>query len=502
MPGQQGYFAQPNTGLQFFPQGQQAGVQPQVIPAQTVVQTQKPFQFQPPLFQPQPQMQPQPQPQPHPQPGPSLAQRVATPFHPGMTSNLQPPHVAAGNPLPQPPYYNLPGMPTPLPPPPQGVYGPPGPRPRTPLRNPLPDPPRDLYELEPYRTLTKDLQSLWAYPWRTEQLDADGARSGHQRSRSDGGGGLFSSWGRSKSKEKKPKKNSKRGGLFRSMTTGGSAGQAPIPTRGRQRRPDIPRSLMALISGAENQVGTDAQVYVMTTPGPGASAQPAGAATASPVAGMNLQNTAASGGTPGANPALSPMTLFRSPGPARTPLMPASAQPTPGPYSPALGGMQQFGMPQPQTDERPITFSSQDAPEYSGFLLSSPHRILYKDVLWPTAYHLLEAMRFMHDSGDPAPLKELQERVRLCQTIGEVQAFVTGGAQWQRPDWNDVVMDKVDEVLYLKFTQHPELGNLLLSTGNRELVYTEFSDGFWSAGAQTANRLGLALMRVRERMRN
>jgi len=33
------------------------------------------------------------------------------------------------------------------------AFGPPGPRPRTPIRNPLPIPPRDLYETSPYNTL-------------------------------------------------------------------------------------------------------------------------------------------------------------------------------------------------------------------------------------------------------------------------------------------------------------------------------------------------------------
>ena len=34
-----------------------------------------------------------------------------------------------------------------------GVFGPPGPRPRTPISNPLPPPPRDVYDSSPYRSL-------------------------------------------------------------------------------------------------------------------------------------------------------------------------------------------------------------------------------------------------------------------------------------------------------------------------------------------------------------
>lgn len=331
---------------------------------------------------------------------------------------------------------NIPGMPTPLPPPNQAVYGPPGPRPRTPLSNPLPPPPRDLYELEPYRALTEGMREFWAYPWRSDRPDdnepGSSRRVRHQRSKSEGGG-LFGSWGKSRSKEKKPKKEKKSGGLFRSFSlTSGSRNAIPtaVPARGRQRRPDIPRSMMEMLGapnpGSVQQVqGTEQQIYVDTRRTPG-QAQ-AGSAPVIP------------GGTPHPN-SLSPMTIFnmRSPAQARTPMLPASTRMAQGPIHPFTP----FGAPlQP-----PIVFSTQDSPEYSGFLLSSPHQIEFRAVFWPTAYHLLEAMRFMRDHAEPPEMKELQEAVRMCRTIPEVQAFVTGGAQWGRQDWDEVVLSKVSEL--------------------------------------------------------
>ena len=60
----------------------------------------------------------------------------------------------------------------------------------------------------------------------------------------------------------------------------------------------------------------------------------------------------------------------------------------------------------------------------------------------------------------------------------------------------------MDEVLYLKFKQHPTLRSELFNSGNSELIYDDPNDGFWGSGAdgRGANELGKALMRVRERL--
>ena len=61
----------------------------------------------------------------------------------------------------------------------------------------------------------------------------------------------------------------------------------------------------------------------------------------------------------------------------------------------------------------------------------------------------------------------------------------------------------MEDVLYLKFIQHSDLRNQLLSTGFSELVFHDASDPFWGDGPSEdgANELGKALMNVRERIR-
>ena len=62
----------------------------------------------------------------------------------------------------------------------------------------------------------------------------------------------------------------------------------------------------------------------------------------------------------------------------------------------------------------------------------------------------------------------------------------------------------MEDVLYRKFIQHPEIRGLLLSTGLSELIYAEPADPLWGEGpsGQGSNELGQALMRVRERLQH
>lgn len=74
-----------------------------------------------------------------------------------------------------------------------------------------------------------------------------------------------------------------------------------------------------------------------------------------------------------------------------------------------------------------------------------------------------------------------------------------------RPDWEDVRLGIMEEIVRAKFTQHPELAALLLETGDREIQEgNRWHDKFWGIDIFTGegeNHLGKILMKIREELR-
>lgn len=66
-----------------------------------------------------------------------------------------------------------------------------------------------------------------------------------------------------------------------------------------------------------------------------------------------------------------------------------------------------------------------------------------------------------------------------------------------RPDWEEVKLGIMEEIVKAKFTQHPELKEKLLNTGDRLLVEGG-TDNFWG---NKGNSLGKILMKVRMELR-
>ncbi|EGN95184.1 hypothetical protein SERLA73DRAFT_187510 [Serpula lacrymans var. lacrymans S7.3] len=149
--------------------------------------------------------------------------------------------------------------------------------------------------------------------------------------------------------------------------------------------------------------------------------------------------------------------------------------------------------PSPNNGRTRILFYDKGKPHY-GFTNFSPHPILYKRKRYPTSEHLFQAMKFIDHRPDIA------ERIRTCSdkpsvAFAEAHKFQTS----VRPDWMTVNIQKMDEVLWHKFTQHASLKAELLATGNAELVEDSNKDSFWGVGAdhRGRNELGKALERLR-----
>ena len=73
-----------------------------------------------------------------------------------------------------------------------------------------------------------------------------------------------------------------------------------------------------------------------------------------------------------------------------------------------------------------------------------------------------------------------------------------------RPDWEGIKYDIMYEVCKAKFTQHPDLAQKLLDTGNEMLVEgNNWGDKIWGqVKGEGKKLLGQILMRIRDELRN
>ena len=74
-----------------------------------------------------------------------------------------------------------------------------------------------------------------------------------------------------------------------------------------------------------------------------------------------------------------------------------------------------------------------------------------------------------------------------------------------RPDWEEVKVGIMEEIVRAKFTQHPELAERLLATGDKVLIEgNHWGDTCWGVDTRTGrgeNHLGKILMNVREELK-
>ncbi|MBI1238955.1 MAG: DUF1768 domain-containing protein [Alphaproteobacteria bacterium] len=139
-----------------------------------------------------------------------------------------------------------------------------------------------------------------------------------------------------------------------------------------------------------------------------------------------------------------------------------------------------------------------------------PSPIQLDGEVWPTVEHYYQAQK----SEDP----RYREAVRLASTPGKAKRLAApptaprriSFASWfrktgERPrdNWHDVKLAIMRRADGAKYTQNPELGALLLATGEAELIEDSPSEPFWGIGADGLglNWAGRVLMEIRAALR-
>ena len=114
---------------------------------------------------------------------------------------------------------------------------------------------------------------------------------------------------------------------------------------------------------------------------------------------------------------------------------------------------------------------------------------------WPTSEHYFQAQKYI---GTPRA-----EEIRLAKKPSEAARLGRDRKVKLRRDWESVKDQIMREAVLAKFTQHPELRELLLSTEDATLVEHTENDSYWGDGGDGSGRnmLGRILMSVREELR-
>jgi ribA/ribD-fused uncharacterized protein len=116
--------------------------------------------------------------------------------------------------------------------------------------------------------------------------------------------------------------------------------------------------------------------------------------------------------------------------------------------------------------------------------------VVYEGITYPSSEHAYQAAK----SLDPV----VRQRMANVSTPGKVKK--AGRQITLRPDWEQVKLDVMAEIVLLKFMQNDELKQKLLETGNEELVEgNTWGDTYWGVcNGVGENHLGKILMRVRQ----
>jgi len=86
--------------------------------------------------------------------------------------------------------------------------------------------------------------------------------------------------------------------------------------------------------------------------------------------------------------------------------------------------------------------------------------------------------------------------------VAQQSWFRKHGAQ-PRADWGEVKLDVMRRADGAKFSQHPQLAEMLLATSPAELIEDSPFDSFWGQGQDGSghNWAGRILMEIRDRLR-
>ncbi|MCJ8281437.1 MAG: NADAR family protein [Rivularia sp. ALOHA_DT_140] len=131
--------------------------------------------------------------------------------------------------------------------------------------------------------------------------------------------------------------------------------------------------------------------------------------------------------------------------------------------------------------------------EFSNFAL---YPIKLKGKIWKTTEHYFQAQKFIETHH----LEEIQQ----AKTPKQAASMGRDRKRPLRQDWEKVKDDVMRKAVLKKFETHSEIQEVLLYTGDEEILENAPGDYYWGCGKDGSgkNMLGKILMEVREKLRS
>jgi hypothetical protein len=147
-------------------------------------------------------------------------------------------------------------------------------------------------------------------------------------------------------------------------------------------------------------------------------------------------------------------------------------------------------------DPSSIKFYDEYQPYYifTNFYENAP--IIINGLLFKTAEHYYQWQKF----NDPI----IRQRIVNAPTARMSSDIARNNKYLIMPDFNKNKNEAMLKALRAKFSQHPDLGQELVQTGNRQLIEHSMYDDYWADGGDGGglNNLGKLLMKVRQELQS
>jgi ribA/ribD-fused uncharacterized protein len=126
----------------------------------------------------------------------------------------------------------------------------------------------------------------------------------------------------------------------------------------------------------------------------------------------------------------------------------------------------------------------------------SAFNLVWKMRTFPTAEHAYHWSKFPN-------LHTIQNTILFAPSAHEALQRARYYKSFQRPDWKEVKISIMKEILLEKARQHSYVYNMLMKTGDRILVEDSWRDDFWGWGPNKdgKNVMGKLWMDVRTQLR-